>query len=180
MHISINAAQRIKELSWLAAEQFDDHQACLDLATAAVHLCGGRVGVVALENGARALCNAHAGVSSKPISKEISFCEWAMAFSDHLLVVQDVAAHPRFANYAEITEALNIRFFVGVPLAAPTRQHLGILCVLDHEPKQLAREQLDLLVFLSQQVATVLGRNQTLAGSMAAVQTVCQPAAHLY
>ena len=177
MLISRSNIERVKELSRIVEEQLDDHQACTDLATAAAHLCGGRVGLIALETAARVWCKAHAGVSSKHVSKEISFCEWAMSFSDHLLVVRDMAAHPRFANYAGITGALGIRFFAGVPLATPTGQHLGILCVLNHKPKQLAREQLDLLVFLSRQVAAVLGRNQAFAGSMAAAQTVWQSAA---
>ncbi|WP_349283115.1 GAF domain-containing protein [Polaromonas hydrogenivorans] len=143
------------------AEQFNDEQAYVDLTTTALQVCQGRIALISLQDGDKMWFRTRVGLDALQIPKDKSFCECAMAFCDRILVVEDAAADPRFADNPLVTGPLGIRFYVGAPLVLSTGLVLGNLCVLDSEPRKLAAEELDMLDFLSKQVAVMLEKSRS-------------------
>jgi hypothetical protein len=58
--------------------------------------------------------------------------------SGELLVVPDASLDPRFAGTSSVTGDAHVRFFAGAPLAAPGGEVVGVLCLVDHQPRQLS------------------------------------------
>jgi twitching motility two-component system response regulator PilH len=68
------------------------------------------------------------------------------------LVLADAAAHPSFGAMA----ALGIRFFLGVPLQAPSGVPVGVLCVYDRAPREVEAEDLATLQLFGRGSSTLL------------------------
>lgn len=147
---------KMKRFADLAADLFNQDQACLDLARTAAQLCDSPIALVSLKVGERLWFHTRVGLDVKEIPSRESFCECAMQFSDKVLVVEDARADPRFAANALVTGPLGIRFYTGAPLVTSKQEVLGNLCVLDSKPKKMKPEQLEMLTFLSKQVAARL------------------------
>src|SRR5690606_16719693 len=62
-----------------------------------------------------------------------------------IVVVPDASVDPRFADSKLVHSTPGIRFYAGVPLAAPEGAVLGALSVWDHEPGELATSQAESL-----------------------------------
>ncbi|HYD99285.1 MAG TPA: histidine kinase dimerization/phospho-acceptor domain-containing protein [Alphaproteobacteria bacterium] len=75
---------------------------------------------------------AQAGVALRTLPRSEAVCNVVVATAAPL-VVPDLAADPRFAALGAVAEGL--RFYAGAPLATPTGQILGALCVLDRQPR---------------------------------------------
>lgn len=73
-----------------------------------------------------------------------SFCSVAIE-GEGALVVPDATLDPRFADNPLVTGPPNIVFYAGEPLRARDGSPVGALCVIDTEPRELTREQLDTL-----------------------------------
>ncbi|MBA3595504.1 MAG: GAF domain-containing protein [Polaromonas sp.] len=135
---------------------FNQDQACLDLARSAAQLCDTPIALVSLKVEDRQWFQTRVGLDAKEIPSRESFCECAMQFCDEVLVVEDAKTDPRFADNALVTGPLGIRFYAGAPLVTSKKGVLGNLCVLDVKPKKMNPEQLEMLAFLSKQVAIIL------------------------
>lgn len=159
--MSVSDAQRLKRAQFarIAADQFNEEQAYTDLTTAALQACDGKIALISLHDTDKMWFRTRVGLETLEIPKEKSFCECAMAACDQILMVEDAAADSRFANNPLVTGPLGIRFYVGAPMRLSSGQVLGNLCVLDSEPKKLAAEALELLDFLSKQVAQMLEKS---------------------
>ena len=157
----LSEAQRLRcqDLARIAASQFNEEQAYTDLTTAALQVCDGRIALISLHDGDKMWFRTRVGLEAQEIPKEKSFCECVMAASDQILMVEDARANPKFADNPLVTGPLGIRFYVGAPMRLSTGKVLGNLCVLDTEPKTLAPENLELLGFLSRQVAQMLEKS---------------------
>lgn len=150
---------KLKELAEITAVAFSQDEACLDLTRAAAHLCDAPIALVSLHRGERMWFHTRVGLEADAIPKRASFCECAMEFCDSVLVVEDAAADPRFADNDLVTGSLGIRFYVGAPLVTSRGDVLGNLCVLDSKAKKLAPQQLETLMFLARQVTEILEKN---------------------
>jgi hypothetical protein len=76
--------------------------------------------------------------------REESFCDHTIRTPDPL-VVADARADSRFAENPSVIGDPNIRFYAGQPLAAPTGERIGALCLVDDRPRDLTDDQIDLL-----------------------------------
>ncbi len=63
-----------------------------------------------------------------------SFCMRALEH-DVALIVPDASLDPRFANEALVIAPQGVRFYAGMPLIATTGEQLGVLCVVDYQPR---------------------------------------------
>lgn len=84
-------------------------------------------------------------------SREASFCAHAIV-NDDVLVVRDATADARFEDNPLVTEDPNIRFYAGCAIRSSQGHHLGTLCVIDREPRELSDEDKLLLCDLTRMV----------------------------
>nr|WP_269449868.1 SpoIIE family protein phosphatase [Auraticoccus cholistanensis] len=87
---------------------------------------------------------AEVGFSSRELSLEESFCRHTLVRSE-AMVVPDARLDERFADNRLVTDEPGVRFYAGQPLRAPNGQRVGALCLLDHTPRELSPDELDLL-----------------------------------
>ncbi|MDQ0470664.1 sensor histidine kinase [Labrys wisconsinensis] len=87
---------------------------------------------------------------------------------DDILVIPDMAGDPRFAHLLPSVAGAALRFYAGVPLETREGRRIGVLCVLDPQPRALADEHRMLLRALARQVMTELDLRRSLAAERAA------------
>lgn len=86
-----------------------------------------------------------------------SLCDPVVA-ADRVLVVDDTARDPQFADRAAIAH-WKARFYAGAPLRTSDGLVLGALCLLDPEPRTLAETECALLADLAAEIASVVTGN---------------------
>lgn len=95
----------------------------------------------------RQFTKAAVGLALGDTPREESFCTHTVARGEPL-VVPDARDDPRFADHPDVGTGA-IRFYAGHPLAAPGGEHVGALCLVDDEPRELTERDLDLLADLA-------------------------------
>lgn len=94
------------------------------------------------------------GFDISETSRDISFCAHTI-LENKAFIVKDVSKDKRFINNP-VAESLDMRFYAGVPIISEKGFHLGAVCVLDHNPKELTVEEASVLTILSNQVSKLL------------------------
>jgi len=119
------------------------------LVKAAALVCGVPISLVSLIDADRQWFKANVGlpgVSETP--REVAFCAHAI-LENGLFEVPDALADPRFASNPLVTAAPDIRFYAGATLRLHDGSHVGTLCVIDREPRQLTPTQREVLGHLA-------------------------------
>jgi diguanylate cyclase (GGDEF)-like protein len=91
------------------------------------------------------------GLGVSETSREISFCGHAI-LGDNVFVIPDAKSDDRFADNPLVTNDPHIRFYAGCPLSAPNGRKLGTLCVIDREPRNFERDDIEALQDLASMV----------------------------
>jgi len=89
-------------------------------------------------------------------SRDVSLCGHVIA-RDEVLIVRDLARDPRFANNPFVKEN-RLRFYAGVPLRGPNGFPIGSLCILDTEPRELTKQEQELLKMIAGDVMEQIKR----------------------
>ncbi len=99
----------------------------------------------------------------------LGLCAPAVLFSS-LILVEDTAQDPRFADLRAANTDTPVRFFAGAPLCADDGLVLGMLCLLDDQPRLLSPSEQDTLWDLATLVMREAALQNTLsfAGTLAA------------
>ncbi|HMI46725.1 MAG TPA: ATPase, T2SS/T4P/T4SS family, partial [Gemmatimonadaceae bacterium] len=84
-------------------------------------------------------------------ARDMSFCGHAIT-SDQVLVVEDAALDPRFAQNPIVLEDPHIRFYAGQPVKGPGGHNVGTLCIMDKVPREFSEEDLSTLSDLGEMV----------------------------
>lgn len=84
---------------------------------------------------------------TRSTSRDISICGHVVA-DDEVLIVRDLARDPRFANNPFVKER-GLRFYAGVPLRGPNGFPIGTLCIIDTKPRDMTRQEQDLLKMIA-------------------------------
>ncbi len=98
---------------------------------------------------------AAVGVQTQGMSREVSFCTYAVA-DERPLVVPDARSDPRFADNALVTGPMGLRFYAGAPVIGRDGLPLGAVCALDTTPRTVTDSQLAQLIRLADAVAELL------------------------
>lgn len=86
---------------------------------------------------------------------EVAFCSHAILQSE-ILVVENALLDMRFQNNPIVTGFPNIVFYAGAPIKLPSGLAVGALCLIDSKPRQLNKNDLNLLGCLRNMVETEL------------------------
>lgn len=63
-----------------------------------------------------------------------SFCDWTLEPEDpQILIVEDAAKDPRFADHPFVKDSPYIRFYAGYPLVGQDGKRYGTICIIDFE-----------------------------------------------
>ncbi|HWH00191.1 MAG TPA: GAF domain-containing sensor histidine kinase [Pilimelia sp.] len=121
----------------------------------AARICGVPMSLVSLVDADRQWFKARLGVDQAEVSRDASFCAYAILGRD-LMVVPDATRDARFADNPAVTVNPGVRFYAGAPLVTTDGYPLGTLCVVDAEPRRLTVDQLRALRALARQVTAQL------------------------
>ena len=121
------------------------------LAQLASESCATPMALVSLVDAHRQWFKAACGCDFVEFPRGQGFCPSAV-LRDDVLVVPDATRDPRFQHDPLVVGGPRLRFYAGVPLHGRDGSRVGALCVLDVEPRELARAQLDTLVDIARQV----------------------------
>ncbi len=91
-------------------------------------------------------------------SRDVSLCGHVIA-NDEVLIVRDLARDPRFANNPFVKER-GLRFYAGVPLRGPNGFPIGSLCILNTKPREMTRQEQDLLKMIAGDVMEQIKRRR--------------------
>ncbi|MEI2415722.1 sensor domain-containing diguanylate cyclase [Orrella sp. JC864] len=88
------------------------------------------------------------GTSLSESSRDIAFCSHAI-LSDEIMVVQDARNDERFHDNPMVTAAVDpIRHYAGVPIRGRGGKRVGVLCMMDSTPHELADASRQMLIEL--------------------------------
>ena len=93
---------------------------------------------------------------ARSTSRDVSLCGHVIA-NDEVLIVRDLARDPRFANNPFVKEH-GLRFYAGVPLRGPNGFPIGTLSILDTKPREMTRQEQELLKMIAGDVMEQIKR----------------------
>src|SRR6185436_15468836 len=125
-----------------------------DLIRLASYMFKMPIALITLVDDQREWFKAHIGLDWAEATRE-GFCAFTILGKD-LVVSQDTAKDPRFADNPYVTGPPHCRFYAGAPLLTPEGPAIGTLSVLDLVPREFSREDGEALVRLTRQVQTQL------------------------
>jgi PAS domain S-box-containing protein len=153
----VNDEVRLAALRDLAVLDTEREAGFDDIVHLAAHLCAAPVALVSLIESRRQWFKAGVGLDVCETPIEQSVCAHGLGSAD-LLIIPDLTADPRTAGNTLVTGAPFIRFYAGAPLQLASGQIVGMLCVIDMDPRPqgLSLQQRDSLAALARQVVATL------------------------
>jgi signal transduction histidine kinase len=126
-----------------------------DIVALASFICQTPISAISFIDRNREWQKANVGLSGNTAKREESFCAYAILDSQPL-IVNDALNDERFRNHPAVLGSIKVRFYAGVPITTPKGFNLGMLCVVDSVPRELAPEKLAALQKLSNQICNLL------------------------
>ena len=121
-----------------AEHEFDD------LLEVAAHIYGCPIAAITFIDNNRQWLKSKIGIDTKESPREVSFCSHII-LENKVLVVQDAKEDERFCDNPVVTSGVRIRFYAGAPIISKAGYRLGAVCVIDNQPRELAKEQTRML-----------------------------------
>ena len=94
------------------------------------------ISLVALVDSERQWFKSRVGIDLPETARATSFCTHTIQTEQGLLI-EDARRDPRFAANPFVTGEPHVRFYAGIPLAAPDGSRVGALCVIDRQVRRL-------------------------------------------
>jgi PAS domain S-box-containing protein len=120
------------------------------LTRIAATICGTPIALVSMLDAHREWFKSRVGLATAELPRDVSLSAHAILEPD-LLVVPDTHKDDRFSDNPLVLHDPNIRFYAATPLRTVQGYAFGVLCVIDHVPRQLTPEQRSALRDLGQQ-----------------------------
>lgn len=114
-------------------------------------VCNMPVSLISLVDTDRQWFKAKTGVDLRETPLEASVCAHGILQSD-VFEIEDLTKDIRTVDNPLVTGAPHARFYAGAPITNDEGRSLGMLCVLDYQPRKLAQAQRDLLRIMSRLV----------------------------
>lgn len=150
-----NEHERLAALARYAILDTDPELPYDEIVKLVAHICQTPIALVSLVDEGRQWFKARRGLAMTETSRAVSFCAHVVE-TGQTVVVEDTRRDERFANNPLVIDDPRLVFYAGAPLETADGFTLGTLCVLDHQPRVLSAEQLDMLDALSRLVVCQL------------------------
>ncbi|NET55898.1 MAG: GAF domain-containing protein [Symploca sp. SIO2E6] len=151
----LNAPRQLQIID-TAPDEALDNLACLVAFT-----CGTPIALIFLVKDNYIWLKAKTGLKTTDIARVLESCS-LISPTNEVVVVPDTRVDQRFANAPVANSHPNIRFYASAPLIIPKVRILGTLCIIDHIPRELSQEKIEVLQALSRQVMAQLEQRQNL------------------
>lgn len=155
----LNALARFNILDSAPEQSFDD------IVKLASGLCAVPIALVSLIDAERQWFKACVGLTATQTPRDMAFCAHAILSPAEVFEVADASQDPRFADNPLVAGEPGIRFYAGAPIVTAQGHALGTVCVIDRVPRKLEPHQIDGLVALARQTASLLHLRELLAQS---------------
>ncbi|WP_397407902.1 ATP-binding protein [Polaromonas sp.] len=152
--IPSNEAERLADLYDYGVLDTPMEKAFNEFAELAAVICGTQYGAVTLIDSDRQWFKAEYGIVIGQTTRDESVCGHAI-LAHEVFEVPDTERDERFANNA-VLQSAGIRFYCGSQLRSGRGHAIGMLCVLDSEPRQLSATQKHSLSLLAGAMMAVL------------------------
>ncbi len=154
----LESLRKLGVLDTKPEERFDHFT---DLACSAFDM---PIALVSLIDAERQWFKSARGVDAIETSRDVAICAHAILHDD-VLQVPDALEDPRFAENPLVGREPGMRFYAGVPLTLSDGSRVGTLCVIDHRPRLLNQEQLELLREMGRSVTAELENSGPAGGA---------------
>jgi len=134
-------ADRVRALHELGLLDTPPEERFDRLTRLACRLLGVPISLIALVDTDRQWFKSRVGIDLRETTRVTSFCTHTIQHA-HGLVIDDARRDPRFADNPFVTGAPDVRFYAGIPLAAPDGSRVGALCVIDTEVRHFDDDQM--------------------------------------
>lgn len=134
----VDALRRYQILDTPADSVFDT------ITSLAATLLKAPIALTSLVDSDRIWFKSRIGVDLLQTGRESGLCS-SVILSDGPYVVSDAAMDPRTSCNPLVSGDFGFRFYAAAPLRTHDGYNIGALCVVDHEPRQLAAGDLDIL-----------------------------------
>jgi signal transduction histidine kinase len=146
-----NEDLRIAELRSFNILDTEEDSTYDSLTKLASEICGTPICLISLVDQKRQWFKSHHGLAASETPREYAFCAHAIHEQD-IFLVQDATKDERFLDNPLVTHDPKVVFYAGIPLRTKEGHALGTFCVIDHQPRQLTKLQLNALQVLADQV----------------------------
>jgi PAS domain S-box-containing protein len=127
-----------------------------DLAALAARVVRVPMATVAFVEGSHVRYPVAVGIEALPdVPLDRSFCAHALRQAD-VLMVPDARGDVRFAHSPLVAGATGVRFYAGAPLVPASGRGIGVVAVMDRQPRLATPEELEGLRILARQVLAQL------------------------
>ncbi len=150
-----NEAERLQALRSYGIVDTATEPAFDDITRIASYVCGTPVALISFVEEQRQWFKSSSGFDARETPLNQSICAHAL-LEQNFLEVNDLAADSRFDNNPLVHGEPFARFYAGALLRTPDGQPIGTVCVLDTKPRQLTKEQREVLIALARQVMSQL------------------------
>lgn len=111
---------------------------------------------VSLLDSNRQWFKARVGIDVTETSRDVAFCNHAIANPRTPFLVRDALLDERFAHNPLVVGGPDIRAYAGMPIRSREGLPIGTLCVLDTMPRTFSDEQVQQLTMLAEQTGAML------------------------
>jgi signal transduction histidine kinase len=113
------------------------------------------IAAVSLMDEHRGWYKSRQGLEVSETPRSLAFCAYVIQQRE-MLLVPDTRRDERFANSPLVRGERGLRFYAGAPLHSADGVALGTLCIMGHEPRELAPEEAQVLADLAEIVSREL------------------------
>jgi diguanylate cyclase (GGDEF)-like protein len=139
-----NEGQRLRSLWALNLLDTPPEERFDRLTRVARRLFDAPIALMSLVDADRQWFKSRPGLDFPETPREHSFCTYAI-LGEGVFIVPDALDDERFRESPLVRSFPEIRFYAGYPVKAPDGSTLGTLCVIDHEPRHVAQEDVEAL-----------------------------------
>ena len=157
-----NEATRLRSLRAYGIFDTSPEEVFEELTSLASRICRTPIALLSLVDSQRTWFKSMVGWTMPEVPREMSFCARAILRPD-VFIVPDARADERFRANPLVKSDPGILFYAGAPLVTSEGHALGTLCVMDHVPRQLSPEQIEVLKALARQTVWLLDQRRDLA-----------------
>ena len=126
-----------------------------DLARLAAQIAGVPCSAIGFVDADRVWFKARVGLAADELPREQTLCAAAVQ-QPGPLIVSDLTQDPAWAAHPAASGPEGWRFYAGFPLRAGSGPAVGVMCVMDRQPRTLSSSQVEALQILARQVVTHL------------------------